>query len=236
MVIKPDGDQAGVEASDASELALLHRKVDRLTELLEAQERRYQELEELKNDAIPIVNHAIKLSIAELAEIGTEFKLEDLLFLLKRLLRSTPMLLKMLDQLEALSELQQEGQILGKQVFHTAVEQLDRMEREGYFAFARGGLYITEQIVREFSEEDVRALGDNIVTILKTVRSMTQPEIMALANNAVEAIREEEPVAENVSTLALIRELGDPKVRKGMVRLLHMVKALADQPDAPPTN
>ena len=62
-----------------AEIALLHEKVDRLTALLEAQERRQQAFEELKQDMIPIVNNAIKLSIEELAEIGTEFKLEDLL-------------------------------------------------------------------------------------------------------------------------------------------------------------
>ena len=44
------------------------------------------------------------------------------------------------------------------------------MEREGYFAFARGGWRIVERIVTEFSEDDVNALGDNIVTILNTVK------------------------------------------------------------------
>ena len=34
-------------------------------------------------------------------------------------------------------------------------------------------------------EHDARALADNVVTILKTVKNMTQPDIMALANNAV---------------------------------------------------
>jgi uncharacterized protein YjgD (DUF1641 family) len=62
---------------------------------------------------------------------------------------------------------------------------------------------------------------------------MTQPEIMALANNAIGAISES-PVdtPEKVSTLDLLRELSDPQVRRGMVRLLGMVKVLADQPDA----
>ena len=44
------------------------------------------------HDAIPVVNHMVKLSIDELAEIGTDFQLEDLTFLLKRVLRDTRLL------------------------------------------------------------------------------------------------------------------------------------------------
>jgi uncharacterized protein YjgD (DUF1641 family) len=221
------------------DLALLHEKIDTLTEQLDEQRRRQQALDELKDDMIPIANHMIKLSIDELEEIGTEFQLEDLLFLLKRLLRNTPLLLQMMDQLEAISALGDEAQILGKQVFSSTVETLDRLEREGYFAFAREGWRVLERVVTEFSEEDVRALGDNVVTILTTVRNMTQPDIMTLANNAVDAIRVEEPVEENgrnPSALTLLRELNDPKVRKGMMRMLNLVKALADQPESPSPN
>jgi len=221
------------------DLALLHEKIDTLTEQLDEQRRRQRALDELKDDMIPIVNHMIKLSIDELEEIGTEFQLEDLLFLLKRVLRNTPLLLQMMDQLEAISALGDEAQILGKQVFSSTVETLDRLERGGYFAFAREGWRVLERIVTEFSEEDVRALGDNVVTILTTVRNMTQPDIMALANNAVDAIRVEEPAEENgrnPSALALLRELNDPRVRKGMMRMLNLVKALADQPESPSPN
>ena len=58
---------------------------------------------------------------------------------------------------------------------------------------------------------------------------MTQPEIMALANNALSAIREEIPETEKVSAWALVRELGNPKVRRGMARLLNLLKALDEQ-------
>ena len=46
-------------------------------------------MDELRRDLMPIANQMIKLTIDELAEIGSEFQAEDLLFLLKRLLRDT---------------------------------------------------------------------------------------------------------------------------------------------------
>lgn len=217
-------------ALSTSDLDLLHSKLDYLTEQFEAQKRRQQALEELKDDMVPIFNHMVRLSIEELAEVGSEFRVEDLLFLLKRLLRNTDTLLRLMDLMEAGVGLSDEMQILGKQVFSNAVETLDRLERDGYFAFMREGWNVVERIVTEFDEQDVRALGDNIVTILGTVRSMTQPEVLALANNAISAIG---PAAEpegTISTLGLLRELSNPQVRRGMARLLNIVKALADEP------
>jgi uncharacterized protein YjgD (DUF1641 family) len=216
-----------------TDMVLLNQKIDYLTEIVEAQHKRQLGLEELQRDMVPIVNHMIKLSIDELAEIGNEFQFEDLLFLLKRLLRNTPLLIDLMDRLESLQGLLQEYELMGKPMFNQIVEKMDEMERAGYFDFAREGWRIAERVVDEFSEEDVRALGDNIVTILTTIRSMTQPEIMALANNAIGAISEDpDDTPENVSTWALLKEMSDPQVRRGMMRLLGMVKILAEQPQS----
>jgi uncharacterized protein YjgD (DUF1641 family) len=127
-------------------------------------------------------------------------------------------------------DLVDEATLLGKQVFQNAVETLDKMEHDGYFAFARGSWHILERIVHEFSEEDLRVLGDNIVTILNIVRSMTQPEVLTLANNALDSLQVEAPEnGKAPSTFALVRQLSDPKVRLGLARMINLVKALADQ-------
>jgi uncharacterized protein YjgD (DUF1641 family) len=210
---------------------LMLEKLDYLTQQYEERLRRQDELNELKQDLVPIANHMIKLSIDELAEIGTDFQAEDLLFLIKRLLRDTHLLVGLLDRLESVVELADETSRIGQQVFNQAVYSLDRLEREGYFTFAQGGWRIIERIVNEFSEEDIDALGENIVTILTTVRNLTQPEIMNMTNSALNAIQDEPAPAGDVSMWALLRDLNDPKVRKGMARLMNMLKVIADQPD-----
>jgi uncharacterized protein YjgD (DUF1641 family) len=221
----------GFQESNWDKIAQLDQKVDYLTQQMDIQLKRQQAFEELKDDIVPIVNHMIKLSIDELAEIGSDFESEDLFFLLKRVLRNTNLLLNMMDRLEAIMGVADEVQLLGKQVFSSTVEELDRLEREGFFAFGREGWNIVERIVNEYSQEDLQALGDNIVTIITTIRNMTQPEILSLANNAIGAIQEDSMELENVSTWTLVREFSNPKVRKGLSRMLNIVKALADQPD-----
>ncbi len=130
---------------------------------------------------------------------------------------------------QALWELGRELQPVANQLFARTIEDLDRLERQGYFDFARELAYIAERIVTAFSQEDVRALGDNIVTILTTVRNMTQPEVLAVADRAV-ATMQSEPEQADLSTIGLLRELGNPQVRKGLARTLHLLKAMADQP------
>jgi len=212
------------------QFALLMEKMDRVESHIAEQQRRQQEMEELQRDLIPIGNHMVKLAIDELAEIGSDFQSEDLFFLLKRVLRDTHLLTKLLDQLENAMELSEDMQILGKQIFNQGVLELDRLERQGYFTFAQEGWKIVERVVTEFSEEDVRALADNVVIILKTVRNMTQPEIMAIANQSVDAIREAPAENEKVSAFKLVKEMGSPQVRRGMSRMLNLLKVMGESP------
>lgn len=219
-----------------NDLALLHQKIDYLTEQFEVQKQRQQELEELKDDIIPIANHMIKLSIDELAEIGRDFQLEDLLFLLKRLLRNTHSLMDLLDRLESATDLIDDANYLGKEVFASTVAMLDKLEREGYFTFMREVWKILDRIVHELGEEDLQAIGDNIVLTLTTIRNLTQPEVLLLANDAVHAISNGHGSDTTPSLFALMRELSKPQVRRGLARTINLVKVLGEQPQSSSMN
>jgi uncharacterized protein YjgD (DUF1641 family) len=202
----------------------LHTKLDAILDNIEAQRQRQEGWIELQNDVVPIANHMIKLTIDELAEVGNEFQLEDLLFLVKRVLRDTQLLSELVGRLESMVELADDVQTVGNQAFHQTIVALDRMERQGYFAFARGGWRIIEKIVDEFGEEDINALGDNIVLILNTIKEMTQPEIMNFVRNTllVAEAAGDQPV--DISYGALLRQARDPAVRRGLsltMRVLH---------------
>lgn len=186
------------------ELALLNQKLDYLTAQFEAQREQQQGMKELMEDAIPVVNHVIKLSIDELAEVGNDFELGDLLFLVKRVLRDTRMLVGLLDQFESVAELAEEGQQMGRRIFHQVTMELDRLEREGYFGFARAGWKVADRLVHDFKPEDVEALGDRVADAMKSASP------------------------EKVSLLDLLRAMSDPKVRRGLYRSLNLLKAIGD--------
>jgi uncharacterized protein YjgD (DUF1641 family) len=185
------------------ELNSLHQKVDALTEQMAflteqaaAQQRRSQEFEELKADLIPIGNQLVSLTIQELEEIGTEFELEDLLYLLKRVLRNTNLILAMMDRVESLMGIADEVDLLGKQVFSTVVEELDQLERTG--TFAQGG---------------------------ELLRTLSDGETLADLNRALTAFKTE-PKSPSPSLFSISREITQPEARRGLSRLINMLKAL----------
>lgn len=208
-----------------SDLQALHSKLDYLTEQIEAQRQRQQVIDDLLQDLAPVADSAFNIAVDELDDLSGEVELNDVLLLFKRLLRDVRLFNTLLGNLESLAELADEMQHLSTPAFAQLTTQLDRLERKGYFSFSAEAVQVLDRIVSEFDAEDVRALGDNVVTILETVRNMTQPEVMGLVNQAVAGL--ETPVNTDISTWQLLRELRDPEVRQGMARLLHMVKGFA---------
>jgi uncharacterized protein YjgD (DUF1641 family) len=212
----------------------LNHKIDALTEQMaylteeaRQQKRRRHEWDELKSDLTPIASDVFRLSVEQLDEVESYVQLEDVLRLLKRLMRNTRNLEQMLDQLESFTALWQDINPLTQDAFLTLMGQLDAMERKGYFVFLRGGLDILDQVVTSFSEDDVRQLGDNIVLILQTVKEMTQPDIMQMMQNTASVIREEDANG-SVSMLSILRQLNDPAVKKGLAKTLTVLKAVSD--------
>jgi uncharacterized protein YjgD (DUF1641 family) len=217
-------------------LVELNQKMDALTaqiaflsEEMQLQQQQRQEMVELKRDLTPVAMDLFRLLVTQLDEVEQYVQLEDVIRLLKRLMRNTRNLEQMLDQLESLAELGQEMSPLSQDVFLTLMMRLNEMERKGYFTFMRGGLEIADRVVTAFDEEDVRQLGDNIVLIMETVKQMTQPDVMRLLQNTAVVMREEEVA--DVSMLTILRQLNDPAVRRGLSKTLTVLRTVADNPN-----
>ena len=212
----------------------LNQKVDALTAQVEflAEEARQQkqrrlERDELIGDLTPIAGEAYRLTVQQLNEIEGYVQLEDIIRVMKRLMRNTRNIEKMLDQMEAFSELTSEVMPLTEGMFLTLMSRLDEMERKGYFTFVQGGMEIMDIVVSNFSEEDVKQLGDNIVLILNTVKEMTQPDVMQLLSSTASVMKEED-IPENVSMFYLMRQFNDPAVRKGLAKTMNVLKTVSD--------
>jgi uncharacterized protein YjgD (DUF1641 family) len=217
-------------------LAELNQKLDRLaaqvsylTEQAQAAERQRQERAELMRDVMPIINDAFRLTTEQLEEVQHYADLDDLLCVLKHLLRNTRNLGMMLEQLESLMDLLQTVGPLSDHAFGVAVDKLAEAERKGYFAFARGSLQIVDNIVTSFSEEDVRALGDNIVLILNVIKELTQPQIMSFVKHTVAAAEEEIAKPVDISLRALLRQMNDPAVRRGLALTMRVLRVIGAQ-------
>jgi uncharacterized protein YjgD (DUF1641 family) len=208
---------------------LLSAQVQFLTEQAQAVARGREERAELMRDLVPIANDGFRLAVEQLEEIQGYVDLDDLLRLLKRLLRNGRNIGKILDQVESGMDLLATAGPLTDQAFGWAVELLDQLERKGYFTFARGGARIVDNIVTSFGEEDVRLLGDNIVLVLQTIKEMTQPEVMHFLRNTVAIIDREKDQPVETSLRSLWRQVRDPDVRRGVAISLRVLRSIGRQ-------
>jgi len=191
----------------SQDLNEINEKLDVLLGYMNEQQTRQKAMDELKDDMLPIANHMIKLTIDELAEIGTEFRGEDLMFLVKRLLRNTHLLIKLVDQLEGMMGLADEVDLLGKQVFNQAVMKLDQLEQKGYFRIANESMQIADRVVGEIDSGEMQAFGDMLVDTIQAAKA---------------------PIPKKApSIISLARQMNDPEIRTSLARLLNVVKAMS---------
>ena len=113
-----------------------------------------------------------------------------------------------------------------------AIASTARFEERGYFEFAGAAGGVVERIVTNYSAEDVEALGDNVVQILDIVKDLTQPDVLAVAQRALDAVHRQTVLAANEDEkppglFALAGKLRDPEVRRGMGRALDTLAAVS---------
>jgi uncharacterized protein YjgD (DUF1641 family) len=219
------------ESDIHARLDAIESKLDRITEYIEIERRRQREREELKNDLAMIGKDLFQSAVVELEEVAGHFDSKDLLSLIKKLLRNTRNLNRMLDQMSSTADFIEDVRPIGKQIFQELLETLNELDRKGYFAFFRELGNILDTVVTSYSAEDLRQLRLNIVAILNTVKSVTQPDMLHSMNNAVGIFRKMDiPVDKNISLLTLLRQMNDPEVRRGIYFLLQFAKNIAGSP------
>ena len=130
-------------------------------------------------------------------------------------------------RMEALDELTEDLMPMANGMFGMASNKLQEMENNGALEFGKEALKLTETVATAFTAEDVRLLGQNLVGILGTVRNMTQPEVLEVADRAVAALRDAE--AKPPEKVKLLKALRDPEVRKGMGLMLSVLREMGTE-------
>lgn len=226
--------------SDLNQAVLeLNQKLDRLTgqvayltEQAQISERGRRERSELMENMMPIARDAMQIATGQFEEIQDYLKTEDLLRFLKKLARHRPQLEMLLDQFDAITDLAAIINPIAKEGMDKVVSVLTELEQKGYFSFTGSGFRMADKIVTSFSEEDVNRLGDNIVLILNTVKDMTQPEIMTFVRNTLQAAQQDFEKPVNTSLGAILGQMNDPAMRRGLVLTMRFLRAVGQQAKA----
>jgi len=152
-------------------------------------------------------------------------QMEKLFEACQKLDRATEILLELKRDKEMVMELGQDLMPMANGIIHLTSERLQEFEQDGTLEFVREGLGVLRKVSTAFTPEDVRLLGENIVHILMTVRNLTQPEVLDLADRATSTLKERTEPAP-VGTLGLLRAMRDPEVKRGTGVLLELLRSL----------
>ncbi len=210
------------------QLEEINKKLNIIMEEIELQRRHRQEMQDLKDDLMRVAKDVYLTSLDELEQVHDHLKTGDIMHLFKKLLRNVNNFTKLFEQLENLRDFAKDFGLISKGISIDLMNKLDELDRKGYFAFLKETQKIFDNIVTSFTVDDVKALGDNIVTILNTIKNLTQPDMLHAVNNALNVYKKLDiEVKEDISLIKLIKELNHPETKKALYFTLQFLKSLS---------
>lgn len=216
------------QAELAERLEAVDRKLDIILSEVEEVRRIRREVEELKDDLALVGKDVFSTVVGEMDEVAPFIRSGDFAALLKKLVRNTNNLNELLTQLESGHDFLNDATPLARKLFHDGLVELNDLDEKGYFEMARELRLALDNVVAEFTVEDVHLLANNLVAILQTVKNLTQPEVLQSINNAVEIYKKIDfDAVEEYSFWKAFREVNKPEMRRGLGFLIVFLRNLS---------
>lgn len=216
------------EVRTQTQIDEINTKLDLILEEIELQKKHRREMEDLKEDLFRVGKDVYETAVTELEEVHDHIKTGDIVHLGKKLLRNVNNLNRAFDQLESTRDFLHDISPLVRESIIDTMNKMDEFDRKGYFEFIKELQKAGDNVVTSFTPNDVKLLGDNIVTILNTIKNLTQPDMLQAINNAVAVYKNiDVKVDEKVSLFSLMKEINSPEVKRGLAVGLKFLKNLA---------
>jgi uncharacterized protein YjgD (DUF1641 family) len=203
-------------------------RIQRLEEKVDPMVATAKSIGELREELTPRVNEAVQALIAELADVEADFQLEDLLFLIKKILRNVKNLSFSLDQLKNLIDFAVTVEPLLKTSVPQVISYLDALERNGVFRFLSMNVDALGKISASLTPDEIDRIGEGMVRLAGTLKQLSRPEALDFLDRVAEL-----PAQIDLSAVRaagpwrLLLALGDAEIKAGMGVLLELTRGLA---------
>jgi len=212
------------------QMEAINRKLDIILEEIALQQQHRREMDDLKDDLLRIAKDTYQTAIVELEQVHDQLRTGDMLFLGKKHLRNVNNITAMFEQVENVKGFLDDFTPISRELMIDGMNKLDEFDRKGYFEFIKELLKGMDNIVSSFSIDDVKRLSDNIVTIVSTVKNLTQPDMLQTINNALAVYKNLDiEIAEKVTLMSLVKEFNTPEVKRGLAFAMLFLRNLAQQ-------
>ena len=210
------------------QISELNHKVDLLLEYVNQQRLKTEQLEDLVSDVSIIGKDMYDTTVEELDKRMVNLDLDDVKGLLLRVLRNIDNMNKFLELFESLNDFIKDASPIFNEVIIDFSKKLQEFDEKGYFEFFSEAGKIFDNIILNYKPEDVRELADNVVMILDTVRSATQPEMMRVLNNGLKVYGSMEmDVVPEYSIFKVMREMKQPEMKRALGFFVTFMKNMS---------
>ncbi len=218
-------------AEDTSkQIAELNQKVDTILEYVNQQRLKSQALDDLVADASIIGKDVYDTTVKALDDREVVLDPDELRELGIRAAQNVGNFNTILDTLGSAMDLMKDVGPIANEVIIDTTKKLHEFEQKGYFEFLKEFGQIIDNVVTHYSKEDVSLLADNVVTILDTVKNLTQPDVLISIDTAVKVFSsmETEDVPE-YSIFRVMREINTPEMKKAWGFLFTFLKNMTKE-------
>ncbi len=195
----------------------LNDKVDLILEYVNQQRLKSQSVDDLISDVSIVGKDMYDSAVMELDNRSIEVDPEDIKMVALKVMRNVRNINGVLDTFESTADFLKDASPIMNEMIIDLIKKLNEFDQKGYFEFFAEAGNIIDNIVTHFSKEDVQLLADNVVPMLETVKSLTQPEMLKSVNNAVKIFsRLEMEAVPEYSVWKLIREMNKPEMKRAI--------------------
>lgn len=206
---------------------LILEKLERLETQIQPLIKTSEKFVELKNDLIPIGNHATALLIKELSEVEAGFQLEDFMSLTKEAMRNTRNFVFALKQMASMIEFVKDLEPLMKSAVPQIIHYLDKLEQKGVFRIIQATVDLRTKVAAAYTAEDIEVMGDGLVALLGLAKSLSDPKAIELLEKLSRIPSKVE--LENVKSVGVfgLASAGfNPEIGRGLGVLMEITKAM----------
>ena len=216
------------EKSMQIQITELNQKVDLLLEYVNGQRLKANQLEDLISDLSIVGKDVYDTTVEELNNRMVKIDPDQVKNIGLRLLSNIDNIAKALEIFESLSDLAKDAMPIVNEVIIDSTRKMNELDQKGYFNFFKEVGLIFDNIITHFSREEVHLLAENVVTILETVKTLTQPEMMNAVNNAIKVFGSINTTdVPEYSVWKLMREINQPEMKKTIGFMVTYMKSLS---------
>lgn len=186
-----------------------------------------RDMNELKEDVVPLTGTAVKVFIEELQEIEAGFQFEDLLYLLKESARNIRNFSFAIKQMANIIDFIEDLEPLMKSAVPQIIHYLDELEQRGVFRMFQAMIDIRAKVAASYDAEDIDQIGDSMVALLGLAAKLSDPKAQEFLEKMSNLPAEVDfDNAKGVGAWGMMTAGFNPEIKQGLGVVMELTKAM----------